>query len=688
MRDDARGRLPRRHAAVQGARAGRAARARGHARRAAAAGAAAAVRRGAAACRARVADGAAARRARSSRSTTSSRSRCRTCTCTSCRAPRAMGSKGFFWPRTATRRTTSATTTPPGSRRRCARSAGSSMLRSSCRARSALVAVAARRSPAARRTPPAGPVETLRAFADAVRAGRTDDAYALMSADYQKTHDRDAFERSLEPGRSARRRPAAQGARRAARRGRAPRRRAAARWCRRPTAGASRAIRSTSTRSARPTRRCARSCAPSSASARTWCCASSRSATAPPSPSTTCSERWEGDGAAELKAQLAGGARAPRRADGARRRRGAPPRRRAQAGQAGARRRRCGGSRRSSTPSSAVASTPAAPPSPVWSTAKGRSCSARTASPTARARSATRCRRWSRRLSRGRAVRCAATRRRRWRATAATTSAALGGDLVALARHFSPGAPARLVGHDWGAVAAYAAVALAPGAFSHLVTIAVPHLRVAGRALRHAGAAAPQLVHGLLPAAAASPSAGSPPTTSRFVDRLWRDWSPGLPRAGRRARRRQGRLARPRARGARLLPRDLLARHAGDRAPAAPPHAASPRSTCTASTTAASAWSSPTESSARTPARSPCTDSPGGHFVHQEAVEQFNDILVEFSEDNRVPLVSTPRKKCGRGEVFRHRRRGLVPQSGAAPTAVHRTWDTNDFKGSAVPNFS
>jgi hypothetical protein len=44
-----------------------------------------------------------------------------------------------------------------------------------------------------------GPADTLRAFADAVRGGRTDDAYALMSADYKKTHDRDAFARSLGP---------------------------------------------------------------------------------------------------------------------------------------------------------------------------------------------------------------------------------------------------------------------------------------------------------------------------------------------------------------------------------------------------------------------------------------------------------------------------------------------------------
>ncbi|MDB4971258.1 MAG: hypothetical protein JWN44_6947 [Myxococcales bacterium] len=46
---------------------------------------------------------------------------------------------------------------------------------------------------------PSGPEETLRAFADAVRGGRTDDAYRLMSADYKKSHDRDAFAHSLGP---------------------------------------------------------------------------------------------------------------------------------------------------------------------------------------------------------------------------------------------------------------------------------------------------------------------------------------------------------------------------------------------------------------------------------------------------------------------------------------------------------
>ena len=55
--------------------------------------------------------------------------------------------------------------------------------------------------------------------------------------------------------------------------------------------------------------------------------------------------------------------------------------------------------------------------------------------------------------------------------------AALGRDLVALADHYSPREKVRLVGHDWGAAASFAAAAIAPLRFSHLVTLAVPHLR-------------------------------------------------------------------------------------------------------------------------------------------------------------------------------------------------------------------
>jgi pimeloyl-ACP methyl ester carboxylesterase len=50
----------------------------------------------------------------------------------------------------------------------------------------------------------------------------------------------------------------------------------------------------------------------------------------------------------------------------------------------------------------------------------------------------------------------------------------LGRDLIALVRALG-GEPAVIVGHDWGASAAYSAAALAPDAVRLLVTIAIPH---------------------------------------------------------------------------------------------------------------------------------------------------------------------------------------------------------------------
>jgi pimeloyl-ACP methyl ester carboxylesterase len=50
----------------------------------------------------------------------------------------------------------------------------------------------------------------------------------------------------------------------------------------------------------------------------------------------------------------------------------------------------------------------------------------------------------------------------------------LGRDLIALV-HALGGAPGVVVGHDWGASAAYSAAALAPAALELLVTIAIPH---------------------------------------------------------------------------------------------------------------------------------------------------------------------------------------------------------------------
>ncbi len=103
---------------------------------------------------------------------------------------------------------------------------------------------------------------------------------------------------------------------------------------------------------------------------------------------------------------------------------------------------------------------------------------------------------------------------------------AVGQDLIAIAEKLSPNAPARLFGHDWGALAAYAATSMAPGRFSHVVTAAVPHPRVAGPRFAHPAQARRSWYMGLfqLPIIAERKLRAN---DMELVDRLWRDWSPG-----------------------------------------------------------------------------------------------------------------------------------------------------------------
>ncbi len=87
---------------------------------------------------------------------------------------------------------------------------------------------------------------------------------------------------------------------------------------------------------------------------------------------------------------------------------------------------------------------------------------------------------------------------------------------------------AHLVGHDWGAVTGYLAAAMAPKRFSSLVTLAIPH---PGRFLRLGAFYRPgQLLkswyilffqlRGIADRKLAA-------NDFAFVERLWRDWSPG-----------------------------------------------------------------------------------------------------------------------------------------------------------------
>jgi pimeloyl-ACP methyl ester carboxylesterase len=102
---------------------------------------------------------------------------------------------------------------------------------------------------------------------------------------------------------------------------------------------------------------------------------------------------------------------------------------------------------------------------------------------------------------------------------------ALGRDLVALADRFSPGAPVRLVGHDWGSFASYAAAASAPGRFSHICSLAAPHvaafaLNLSPAQLRRSWYIAFFQLRGVAEKRLAADDFA-------LVDRLWRDWSPG-----------------------------------------------------------------------------------------------------------------------------------------------------------------
>lgn len=105
-------------------------------------------------------------------------------------------------------------------------------------------------------------------------------------------------------------------------------------------------------------------------------------------------------------------------------------------------------------------------------------------------------------------------------------AAALGSDLVSLAEQLGNGSPVRLIGHDWGAIAAYAACALAPERFSHLVTLAIPHLKVALPRFAKPTQLGRSAYIGLFQLRGVAEVALVADDMA-LVDWLWRRWSPG-----------------------------------------------------------------------------------------------------------------------------------------------------------------
>lgn len=103
-------------------------------------------------------------------------------------------------------------------------------------------------------------------------------------------------------------------------------------------------------------------------------------------------------------------------------------------------------------------------------------------------------------------------------------------DIAAMAAALGP-APVLLVGHDWGAVATYPAIARHPSLFRAAITLSVPHPLAFLRNLSPAQARRSWYMAFFQPPGLAERAV--PRDNFALIDRLWRDWSPGLtPPAG------------------------------------------------------------------------------------------------------------------------------------------------------------
>ncbi len=100
----------------------------------------------------------------------------------------------------------------------------------------------------------------------------------------------------------------------------------------------------------------------------------------------------------------------------------------------------------------------------------------------------------------------------------------LGADVVGLAAALSS-APAHLLGHDWGAVVACAALARAPERFRSAVTVAVPHPAHFVRSLARNPS---QIARSGYMAFFQLPALPERALRRGLVTRLWRRWSPGF----------------------------------------------------------------------------------------------------------------------------------------------------------------
>jgi pimeloyl-ACP methyl ester carboxylesterase len=107
-------------------------------------------------------------------------------------------------------------------------------------------------------------------------------------------------------------------------------------------------------------------------------------------------------------------------------------------------------------------------------------------------------------------------------------SAVLALDALALVEALSPDGTAALVGHDWGAIAACGAAILAPRLVRSLVSMALPHPAVVGATITGDWEQRKRSWYMWFFQLAVLPELIVPGDDWAFVERLWREWSPGL----------------------------------------------------------------------------------------------------------------------------------------------------------------
>jgi pimeloyl-ACP methyl ester carboxylesterase len=104
---------------------------------------------------------------------------------------------------------------------------------------------------------------------------------------------------------------------------------------------------------------------------------------------------------------------------------------------------------------------------------------------------------------------------------------ALAADAIALHEALGGDGDAVLIGHDWGAEAAYAAAAYAPGRWRRLVTLAVPPARLDDLLFSDYEQLKRFFYLFMFRDPAGFAEAVVAAGDMAFLDRLWRDWSPG-----------------------------------------------------------------------------------------------------------------------------------------------------------------